>query len=191
MENLTDSQLVTLYMDGNTKAFDGLILRYGKSQFRFAFAILKNQEDAHDCVQESFIKAWKNIKKFDESKSFKTWIFTITKRTALDILRKKRSISFSSMDDNENDITFAESIPDEQLLPDKVFEQSEGVEIIGKILDTLTLENKTIILLHHAEEMTFEEIAEILEKPMNTVKSQYRRSLIQLRKELMHQNYQQ
>jgi ribosomal protein L25 (general stress protein Ctc) len=62
-----------------------------------------------------FIKAWKNIKKFDESKSFKTWIFTITKRTALDILRKKRSISFSSMDDNENDITFAESIPDENL----------------------------------------------------------------------------
>ncbi len=191
MENLTDSQLVTFYRDGNTKAFDGLISRYGKMLFRFTFNIFGNPEDAHDCVQESFIKAWKHIKKFDTSKSFKTWIFTITKRTALDVLRKKKSVSFSSMNDTEDDSTFAENIPDEELLPNEVFERAEGIKVMSTILKSLTLENQTILLLHHAEDMTFEEIAEILEKPMNTIKSQYRRSLIKLREELVHQNYQQ
>lgn len=180
MENLTDSQLITLYLEGNHKAFDGLINRHSQAVYRFTFKLLSNSDDAHDVTQESFIKVWKHIKKFDLDKSFKTWIFSIARNAALDKLRKKRSVSFSSLDEDEK--SFDANIPDDQLLPHEIFEQKEKVELVKSALESIPFDQKTTILLHHGEEMTFEEISEIVGKPMNTVKSQYRRALISLKK---------
>lgn len=179
MDGLTDQQLIAIYLDGNVNAFEGIINRYSQTLYRFAFRLTCNKDIAHDIVQESFIKVWKNIKKYNFDKSFKTWIFTITQRTTIDHLRKVKSTNFSSLDTDEE--AFGNNIPDEELLPDQVFEKSENIKLIQDSLLNLSIEIRTILLLHHGEDMTFEEISEITGKPMNTVKSQYRRSLIKLR----------
>lgn len=179
MDTLTDQQLISLYLEGNVNAFEGIIQRYSQTLYRFVFRLTNNKDMAHDIVQESFIKTWKNIKKYNLDRSFKTWIFSITQRTTIDFLRKNKTTNFSNLD-TENQI-FEDNIPDEELLPDQVFEKEENIKLIQNSLLSLSVENKTILLLHHGEEMTFEEIAEITNQPMNTIKSQYRRSLIKLK----------
>ena len=188
MENLTDIQLINLYLEGNTKAFDGLVNRYSQATYRLIVQTVGNKDEAHDIVQETFIKVWKNIKKFDQKRNLKTWIFTIAKRTAIDYLRRRKNVAFSSIDSGETDTSFDDNIPDDGLLANEIFEKNEDIELIKKALNSISLENKMIILLHHGEEMTFDEISIVLEKPMNTIKSQYRRTLIGLRKFLINQN---
>lgn len=181
MESLTDKQLIALYLEGNIKAFEGIVNRYSQVLYRYVFHILGNEHEASDVVQETFIKIWKHINKFDISKNFKTWIFTITQRTTIDFLRKRKNISFSSIE-LDNNISIEENIPDEELLPNEIFEKIEGVVLVQESLKKLSIESRIILILHHGENMTFEEISKIVGKPMNTVKSQYRRSLILLKK---------
>jgi RNA polymerase sigma-70 factor (ECF subfamily) len=187
----TDEEIIVLYKNGNGEAFKSLINRYTTSLYNFT-ARLTNRNDASDIVQEIFIKVWKNINHFDERKaSFKTWIFTIAKNTATDFLRKKRNLLFSDIparqlaggeNSNEDANSFVENIPDEQILPDVALEKLQDKEFLNEILNKLNLGYREILVLHYQEEMTFDEIGKILDKPLNTVKSQYRRAIIELRK---------
>lgn len=188
MENLTDLQLITLYKEGNHKAFDGLINRYSQNLYRFVLKLLNNKEEARDAVQESFINAWKNIKKYDHRKEFKTWLFSIARNKSIDLLRKKKSVTFSSLNGEDAETPFEANIPDSELHPEELFERNETIELVQKALESIPFDYKTIVLLHDGEEMTFEEISEVVDKPMNTVKSQYRRALIALKNNIESQN---
>jgi RNA polymerase sigma-70 factor (ECF subfamily) len=184
---LTDEEIIVLYKKNIQEALKIIISRYTSSLYNFT-ARLTNKNDAPDIVQEVFIKIWKNITYFDPLKaSFKTWIFTITKNTTTDFLRKKRSILFSDMekDYDENINSFAENIPTEDLLPDLALQKLEDSEFLNQVIEKLRLEYREVLVLHYQEEMTFEEIGKILDKPLNTVKSQHRRALMELRKLLI------
>ncbi|MCX6752509.1 MAG: sigma-70 family RNA polymerase sigma factor [Candidatus Nomurabacteria bacterium] len=186
MENLemTDEEIIVLCQNGDDEAFKNLIDRYASLLFNFV-ARLTNRNDAPDIVQEVFIKAWKNMKRFDERKaSFKTWIFAIGRNTAIDFLRKKKSVLFSEIENKNSDDndSFAENIPDEQILPDIALQKLQDQELLNDILKKLSLEENEVLVLHYQEEMTFEEIGKILDKSLNTVKSKHRRALIKLRK---------
>ena len=88
------------------------------------------------------------------------------------------------MDNPEEEGSFAENIKDEELLPDIMLQKIEDSKLLIEILEKLKLEYKTTLLLHYQDEMTFAEIGEILNKPLNTVKSYHHRALIELRKML-------
>jgi RNA polymerase sigma-70 factor, ECF subfamily len=112
MENLTDSQLINAYLKGKKDALDILINRYLKLVYTFIFRLVGNAADAEDITQEVFVKVWRNLKQFDQQKSFKPWIFRIAKNACVDFWRRRKNIAFSAMnwDDNEND--FAAEIAD-------------------------------------------------------------------------------
>ena len=132
-------------------------------------------------MQDIFIKTWKNIKRYDSKKaSFKTWIFTIARNSVTDFWRKKKNILFTEIEES-----FSENIPDENLLPDEVLQKLEDAELLNKTLEKLRPDYREVLVLYYQEEMTFEEIGGILSKPTNTVKSQHRRAIIELR-ELLH-----
>jgi RNA polymerase sigma-70 factor (ECF subfamily) len=180
----SDEEIIVLYKNGDKEAFKTLINRYTSSLYNFT-ARLANRNDAPDIVQEVFIKTWKNIERFDESKaSFKTWVFTIAKNTTTDFLRKKHNLLFSDMkkNDDENINSFAENIPADDLLPDIALQKLEDKQFLDNTLEKLRLDYREVLVLHYQEEMTFEEIGKILDKPLNTVKSQHRRAIIELRK---------
>ena len=184
LTDVNDEEIILSYKNGNEEAFKILINKYTSPLYNFT-ARLSNKNDAMDIVQETFIKIWKNIKYFDPSKaSFKTWIFTIARNSTTDFLRKKRSLLFSDMekDGDENVTSFAENIPSEDLLPDAALQKLQDSEFLDKVLGKLRLDYREVLVLHYQEEMTFEEIGDVLNKPLNTVKSQHRRALIELRK---------
>ena len=180
----TDEEIILTYKNGDEEAFKKLIKRYTTPLYNFT-ARLTNRNDAPDIVQEVFIKVWKNIRHFDVKKaSFKTWIFTIAKNTTTDFLRKKKSLLFSDMGSEEDINSFAENIPDDKLLPDTALQKLQDSQFLDKILLKLQPNYREVLILHYQEEMTFEEIGKILDKPLNTVKSQHRRAIIELRKTL-------
>ncbi|HAS80531.1 MAG: RNA polymerase, sigma-24 subunit, ECF subfamily [Candidatus Nomurabacteria bacterium GW2011_GWE1_32_28] len=178
----TDEEIITRYKNGEEELFKMLIERYSSSLFNFAI-YLTNLNYAPDLVQEVFIKVWKNLNKFNEEKaSFKTWIFTIAKNTATDFLRKKKSLLFSDIETTEEDNSFEENILDENLLQDEALQKLQDIDLLNELLAKLDINYRTILLLHYQEDMTFEEIGKILKKPLNTVKSQHRRAILDLRK---------
>lgn len=174
-----DENLIKEYLGGNQESFKLLIERHTPSIYNFSVHFV-GKDYAKDIVQDVFLKAWKNIKRFDIKKaSFKTWIFKITRNTITDYLRKKKMIPFSFLNSEEEN--FADSIEDEVVLPDEALAKIEDVELLNNFLDKMPINYREVLVLYYQEDMTFKEIGELLGKPLNTVKSYHRRALIMLR----------
>lgn len=173
-----DAQLIAESLKGDESALSSLYRRHIPAVFNFIKKIAPPEIDADDIVQDAFIKAWKHLKKFDASRSFKNWIFTIARNTLMDALHKNKFQATAFLD-NDDDGAIAETI-DDAPLPDELAEKSELQEELEKALDELTPAQKSVVILHAVEGMTFNEIAEIVEQPMDTVKTRYRRALAKL-----------
>jgi RNA polymerase sigma-70 factor (ECF subfamily) len=185
MAQKDDNKIVGDYLAGDLDSFDMLVKHYLKPVYNFVFRLSNNKNEANDIVQEVFVKVWKNLKKFNPDKNFKTWILTIARNTTIDWLRKKRNIVFSELnrlDEEGGEKYFEETIADIEPLPDEIFMKKELDKEVEKVLSKLRPDFREIILLHYTEELTFEQISEIVGKPLNTVKSQHRRALNTLRK---------
>ncbi len=180
-----DAQLVKDYLEGDETALSHLVSRYLASVYNFAYRMTRNKAEADDISAEVFLKVWKNLKKYNPDQSFKAWILSITRNTAIDHFRKRKAFSFSSLKNENTETNFEDTIADTESLPDELFEQKELGVTLEDALSHLSPENRALILLHLNDDLTFEEIAEQLGKPMNTIKSQHRRALILLRKFLI------
>ena len=180
-----DEELVSLYVkERNGKAFEDLCKRYTALLYRYSMSFVRNRDDAEDIVQKTFIKVWKNIHTFDVSKKFSVWIYVIARRTALDEIKKKRAFSFSELSGEEN-TPFEETL--ESGLPsiERELQNLKNVNAFEEILKKMDEDKAEILFLKLYEDLTFEEIGELTERPMNTVKSIYRRSLLLVQKELV------
>ncbi len=161
--------------------FKKLVKQNLRSVYNLAYRYANNKNDAEDITQEAFLKAWKNVKKFDAQKNFKTWVLTIAKNTTFDFLRKRKSLVFSDMENSEGENKTLENIENPSPLPNEIFEQKELAKNLNLAFEKLPPNFRAVLSLHYNEELAFEEIASILEKPMNTVKSWHYRALKILR----------
>jgi RNA polymerase sigma-70 factor (ECF subfamily) len=182
MEKDTDEQLIKRYRGNKDEAaLEELIRRYLPRIFGFVKRYTGNEETASDITQDTFVKVWKNIKNFDSSKSFKTWIFTIAKRTAIDELREKKSVPFSMLS-NSRERSFGEFLADESVsFFEKILMRQESKELAFAI-SKLPANYSQIINLRLKDNLKMKEIAEALKEPLNTIKSRYRRGLNLLKK---------
>src|SRR6185312_5906993 len=145
--------------------------------------LVGDRREAEDLTQETFMKMWKALSRFDTEKNFKTWIFAIARNTAIDYLRKKKPVLFSRLntENEEGETRFEDNLADDAMLADEVFDRKQSASVLEKAMQTLSLDERVIFILHESDEMTFEEIADVMSKPMNTIKSRYRRALQKLR----------
>ncbi|MCX6766774.1 MAG: RNA polymerase sigma factor [Candidatus Moranbacteria bacterium] len=180
---MNDNQLILKILDGDEEAFAEIVKIYLKAIYNFVYRLTGDRDAAEDLTQETFVKAWKNLKRFDQSKNFKTWLFTIAKNTAYDWLKKKKEIPFSSFTDDEGE-NWLENVADENILPDEILERSDLAEELEKILEKLSVHYRAILILHYKEDFSLHEIAEILDEPYNTIKSRHQRGLGRLKIEL-------
>lgn len=178
----TDEQLAVEYQEGNEKALDLLIERYLKPIYNFSFRFMNDDSESQDITQETFVKVWKNIKKFDPQRKFKTWIFEIAKNTAYDHLKKKKPLLFSALSGDYEDFSFDETLEDNTPLADELLEGKMLEERLLKAIELLPPIYRAVLTLRFSAQLDFQEIALVLGKPLNTVKSQYRRAIIELKK---------
>lgn len=181
MQNLTDEQLVEKYLKGEKQALEILVARYLKPIYGLAYNFVGNSADAEDVTQEAFVKIWKNIRKFDQKKKFKPWIFEIAKNTAIDFTRKRKTIPFSRFENEAGENVLTETLRDKAPLPLDICERKDITSQLFAAIKKLSLKYREVISLRLNEEMTFEEIANLLGISVNTIKSRYRRGLIELR----------
>jgi len=180
----SDEQLIADYLGGDRKSLEILIRRYLKPIYGFVYRYVGNSQDAEDITQDAFVKMWRNLKRFDKRKSFKTWVFTIAKNTAMDVLKKKKTIPFSEFDNEEGENILTETLADQRFLADKVFERASIVQLLQSAIDNLLPKYRLVLSLRYNDNLNFREIAEILGEPLNTIKSRHRRALTIFKKNL-------
>ena len=187
MSHDSERQLIEKYLEKqDEQALQTLIERHATSVYGFVARVIGDANAAEDVTQETFVKIWKNLKKFDLNKSFKAWLFTIAKNTAFDFLKKKKAIPLSHYRKEETE-SLADQIPDTTPLPSEWLEKRDVTKQVIAALAHLSLTARTVLMLHYKQELSFQEIAEILGESIDTVKSRSRRALIQLKKYLLHQ----
>ena len=176
-----DKQLIAEFLDGSDEAFEQLVDRYLKPIYNFLYQFTKDRDSLEDLTQETFIKVWKNIRKFDRSKNFRVWIYAIAKNTAYDFLKKKKTVPFSFFEDADGQNRL-ERISEEKPLPDEILIKQDLEKELDKKLQEIPDAHRVILLMHYKEDFSLQEIAEILSVPYNTIKSQHARALVSLRR---------
>jgi RNA polymerase sigma-70 factor (ECF subfamily) len=178
-----DARLVATFLKGENDSFAALVDRHMPMVYKFVYRYVGNADAANDIVQEVFIKVWKNIKKFDQAKSFKTWLLTIAKNTALDAVKKKQSVLFSHIEEGDMELdAFLAPYVESPDLPDELLQKKQTKADLDHVLAKLSPGYRSVLLLRYTEHMKFREIADALQEPVDTIKSKHRRALIQLRK---------
>jgi len=178
-----DAALVASFIKGGGESFAALVDRHMPMVYRFAYRYVGDADMANDIVQEVFIKVWKNIKRFDPQRNFKTWLLTIAKNTALDVVKKKKAVLFSKVEEGETDLdAFLAPYVEGPDLPDELLQRAQTKADLDRMLTELNPSYRSVLLLRYVEHLKFREIAETLQEPIDTIKSKHRRALIQLRK---------
>lgn len=183
-QNITDEGLIVDYLAGNRGSLEELISRYLKPLYSFVFRYVGNQKDAEDIVQDVFLKTWKNLKRFDPAKKFQPWIFAIAKNTTVDFLKKKKTIPFSEFESETGENTILDNLADPAPLAPELLAQKDLGNAVNSALEKLSAKYRMVLFLRYNDHFTFEEIAESLGEPMNTVKSRHHRGLQLLKKVL-------
>ncbi len=173
-----EGRLVADYIAGDDSAVAILIDLNLKTIFNFAHRLTGNSEDAEDVAQETFLKMWRNLKKYRRGENFKAWLFTIARNTAIDLMRKRKSLAFSIFENDEGGNELTESLIDIEPLPDEIFAKAEEKGWLKNTLDKLSPKHQEVLILHYNENFTFDEIGGILGKSLNTAKSRHRRAVI-------------
>lgn len=182
MNFYSDEQLIIDYKNGDKRAFEILVKRYLEIIDRFVSWRISNESEVENITQEIFIKVWKNLKRFDERKSFKIWLLIIAKNATIDFLRKKQTIPFTALEKENDEYSFAETIIDPTSLPLERLELTDHHQALSDAIKRLSPIQQKIISLHFNNQLTFREIGLVLNQSLNTVKSRCRRAISTLQK---------
>ena len=178
-EGHSDQNLIAGFLRGDQDLFKVLVDRYFRQIYAFIYGYVKDTDAAEDVTQDTFVKVWKNIKKFDRKKSFKVWLYQIAKNTALDFLKKRKMFNFSDLSEEK-----VLDVIDETASPDDILESQHDSQQISKAMETLPVAYQEVLNLYYRNNFNFREIAEIMKESINTVKSRHRRALLLLKERL-------
>lgn len=159
---------------GDETAFAELVKENLPLIYRYLFRLTGNQVVAEDLAQETFVRVWKNLARFNPDKPFRPWLYRIARNCAYDFLRKKNTVPFSYLSENEQ--LKLESLPDNKVSPAETAEKTETAALVNTLLSELSETEREILTLHYLDELTVPEIAEILKKPEETVRTRLRRA---------------
>ena len=183
MTTTSDAELVLRSRSGDDRAFAELVRRYHGEVYGLALRSLKNADDAQDLAQEAFLRAFRALDRFDPTRRFGAWMYAITARLCIDVHRQKRH-RFLSLSVPEQGTAGEErewELPDTGPGPLDEAEQTELGAQLDAYIARLSPDYRVAILLRHAHDLSYEEIAEALDTPVGTIKARIHRARSQLR----------
>ncbi|MDQ4139300.1 MAG: sigma-70 family RNA polymerase sigma factor [Bacteroidota bacterium] len=184
---LSDSELVSLYIAGNENAFELLVKRHKNKVFTTILLIVKDTYTAEDLLQDTFIKAIHTMKsgRYNEEGKFSSWICRIAHNLAIDFFRKEKRNPTIEMEDGSNvfnTLAFAEeSIESLQI-------KEDTHKRLRELIQQLPEAQKEVLIMRHYADMSFQEIAETTGVSINTALGRMRYALINLRKKMTNQS---
>ena len=164
--DVSELDLVKRCQAGDTEAFDELVTRYRTRVFSMIYNMVHSEQDAWDLAQDSFVKAWRSIKRFRGRSSFYTWIYRIVMNVTIDWLRKKQVKGAGAEFDDAVELKeidpASRTVPKADALPFETMERSEIRARIEKAIAQLSPEHRAVILMKEIEQMQYHESAETL-----------------------------
>jgi RNA polymerase sigma-70 factor (ECF subfamily) len=181
----SDAAAVALARTGDGDAFRLLVERHGRRVFRLAFRLTGNQQDAEDVVQDTFLRAYRTLDRFEEQALVITWLVRIATNCALDVLRRRRvRAPHLAVAADEGGSPISERVASPQPGPERLVLGSEVQQRIARALEELTPHERAAFTLRHFEERTIAEISETLSISANATKQAVFRAVQKMRKAL-------
>lgn len=164
--------------DKDQQAYATLMKRYKKAVYFMILKMIRDTDDAEDLTMEAFAKAFRNLHKFKKDYTFSTWLFRIATNNAIDFIRKKKlktmSLNNTLTDDGGNSVNI--DVEDDDNNPQDEYIKSQRIEMVRIFVDKLPAKYRKLVKLRYFDELSYDEIAEELGKPLGTVKAQLHRS---------------
>src|SRR4028119_783614 len=179
----SDEELVTLSQGGDLDSFNQLVLRWERPIYALAYRVIGREEDARDVAQETFLRAYRALGGFKGQAKFSSWLYRITLNLCRDWIRRERRTPVSQAPDGVDIVELAgESEPSESI--EALVSRREVGRAVAKAMAMLPDEQRTAIILKEYHGLTFQEIADLLERPPSTVKTRLHQGLSVLRRDL-------
>jgi RNA polymerase sigma-70 factor (ECF subfamily) len=179
----TDEELVARSMGGDLDSFNQLVLRWERPIYALAYRVIGREEEARDVAQETFLRAFRALKGFKGQAKFSSWLYRITLNLCRDWIRRERRTPVVQAPEGVDIIELAGEATPSESIEDLVSRHELG-RVVGKAMSQLPEEQRTAIILKEYHGLTFQEIAELLDCPLSTVKTRLYQGLTVLRKQL-------
>jgi RNA polymerase sigma-70 factor, ECF subfamily len=176
---LDDSGVVSAFLEGESRAFDELVNRYQNRLLNFVYRTTGDRERAEDLVQEVFVRVYRHIHRFDRSRKFSTWIYTIASNLAKNELRNRSRnplVLFQTIRRNWEDDDRPLQFEDPGSRPDDLYRKRHLREVVEDAVEKLPPHHRNVFVLRELEGKSYEEIAEITSCNLGTVKSRLNRA---------------
>src|SRR6476620_2922721 len=179
LRGLEDAGVVTAFLGGEERAFQELVERYQTRLLNFVYRTIGDREKSEDLVQEVFIRVYRHLHRFDRSKKFSTWIYTIASNLAKNELRNRSRnplVLFQTVQKNFQDEDRPLQFEDTTSRPDDMYRKRHLREIVEETVAKLPEHHRNVFILRELEGKSYEEIAEITDCNLGTVKSRLNRA---------------
>jgi RNA polymerase sigma-70 factor, ECF subfamily len=183
MADRLETAWISSSQKGDAAAFNQLVLKWERPIYNLTLRMLQNTEEAAEITQEVFLSAYKNIKRFRLEARFATWLYRIAANQCISRLRQRPPGLHISLDDERGEFSLGRDIP----VPaghEDAFLKEESRRQVLKALASLPEEQRLVVDLKFFQEMTFEEISEVLEVPLSTIKTRLYSALALLKNKL-------
>jgi RNA polymerase sigma-70 factor (ECF subfamily) len=183
----TEKKLVNKALAGERDAFEEIVERYKHKLYQLAFRMLGNRMEAEDVAQEVFLRVYANLASYDHKHKFSTWIYRITTNLCIDRLRKRQHVfSLDQEAAGMEGLDMYSQIPSPQKTPEGEVMTLELQTEVQKAIDRLPPQYKSIMILRYLQDLSLQEISDVVELPVTTVKTRIHRGREALKKLLRH-----
>ena len=182
-----DRDLVRRCLKNDQEAFRELLGRYERPVFGIVRRMIRDEEDARDLAQEAFVRAFKNLKQFDQTRKFSSWLFRIANNLCIDHYRRRKldTVPLTRHVDGEEEETW--DLPDPTSSPAESYSDRERSRRLLASVESLPPVYRMVILLRHQQGLAYDEIAEVTELPLGTIKARIHRAHRLLKEKLTRQ----
>jgi RNA polymerase sigma-70 factor (ECF subfamily) len=169
---------------GDSDAFRLLVEQHSRAVFRLAFRMTGNEQDAEDVVQETFLRAYRQLDKYEARASFSTWLYRIASNYSLDLIRMRKRHEDKRERGKAEEKDILQTLPVNTPGPDRITYSSQVKERVNEALNELSAQERTAFVLRHFEGMSIDEIGETLGTGTNATKHSIFRAVQKLRRSL-------
>ena len=183
--------LVRRAANGSEAAFEAIVRLYERQVFAYAYRLLSNRQDAEEVTQDVFVKVWRTLPSFRWESALSTWILTITRNAATDLLRRREEPTESLWREDENGGEYAIPVadPSPESNPEEAYQCKERAELVRRGIAALSPDFREILLLREMQGLSYSDIAVVLSLEEGTVKSRINRARAALKKILKGWNF--
>ena len=169
-----DTELIARFVDGDQRAFEALFAKYRDYVYNISYQMVGNPDDASDLTQETFFRVWRALPHFQGNSQFSTWLYRIAVNACISELRKRPKTPPMSIEDEENLAPLHGM--DDQRSAEQTFMRRLAQERVREVVQTLPPDYKTVIVLRHFQELSYQEIAAVMGCTVGAIKIKLHRA---------------